>query len=156
MVDCSEHSLLNVSRYVEKLADGGSCETKDRIKTLQGLLSGIQCFLGELPSFFVSGWLLRKFGHINVMSGILLFMGIRFTLYSLLTDPWWFLPIEILQATAGLSFATMASYASIVAPPGTEATVQGLVGATFEGIGSVPLILRIFLKCKCLPRKRRK
>ncbi|KAL0279919.1 UNVERIFIED_CONTAM: hypothetical protein PYX00_001370 [Menopon gallinae] len=121
--------------YVEKLADGGSCEMKARIKTLQGLMSGIQCFLGELPSIFLSGWLLRKFGHINVMSGILLVIGVRFTLYSLLTNPWWCLPIEILQGSAGLSFATMASYASVVAPPGTEATVQGFVGAIFEGIG---------------------
>lgn len=34
----------------------------------------------------------------------------------------------------------MASYANAVAPPGTEATVQGLVGAAFEGIGMIVLI----------------
>ncbi|CAG2055051.1 unnamed protein product [Timema podura] len=70
------------------------------------------------------------------MSLVLLAFGIRFLLYSFLYNPWWCLPIELLQGvTFGLFYATMASYASIVAPPGTEATVQGLVGAIFEGVG---------------------
>ena len=46
------------------------------------------------------------------------------------------LPIELLNGlTFGMAYASMASYASIVAPPGTEATTQGLVGAVFEGLG---------------------
>jgi len=70
--------------------------------------------------------------------------------------------VELFQGfTFGLFYATMASYASIVAPPGTEATMQGTVGAVFEGIGkyvcdnytgcpgrNVPDFRRMFLKLK--------
>lgn len=85
----------------------------------------IQTFGGELPFFFLSGWILKKIGHIHAMSLVLLGFGVRFLLYSLLTDPWWVIPIEFMNGiTFGLFYATMASYASIVAPPGTEATMQ--------------------------------
>ncbi|KAG8223484.1 hypothetical protein J437_LFUL004952 [Ladona fulva] len=70
------------------------------------------------------------------MTLVLLAFGVRMILYSFLVNPWYALPIELLNGlTFGLAYSTMASYASIVAPPGTEATVQGLVGATFEGVG---------------------
>lgn len=70
------------------------------------------------------------------MSTVLFAFGLRFLLYSWIENPWYCLPIELLQGpTFGIFYATMASYASIVAPPGTEATVQGIVGAVFEGIG---------------------
>ncbi|XP_017840545.2 major facilitator superfamily domain-containing protein 6-A isoform X2 [Drosophila busckii] len=106
------------------------------IKTLEGLVMGIQCFGGELPFFFMSGWILKRIGHVNAMSLVLLGFGVRFILYSMLQDPWYILPIELLNGvTFGLFYATMASYASIVAPPGTEATMQSLVGAIFEGVG---------------------
>lgn len=118
---------------------------------------GIQSFGGELPFFFLSGWILRKIGHVNAMSLVLFAFGVRFILYSVLVDPWWVLPIEMLNGvTFGIFYSTMASYASIVAPRGTEATMQvsvlmygeqktaahisstlpqGLVGAIFEGVG---------------------
>ncbi|XP_017136580.1 major facilitator superfamily domain-containing protein 6-like protein A isoform X1 [Drosophila miranda] len=106
------------------------------IKTLQGLVMAIQCFGGELPFFFLSGWILKRIGHVNAMSLVLFGFGVRFILYSMLQNPWYILPIELLNGvTFGLFYATMASYASIVAPPGTEATMQSLVGAIFEGVG---------------------
>lgn len=107
------------------LEDLGGCEYDGRMKTLQGLVMGIQCFGGELPFFFISGKLLKKIGHVHAMSLVLLGFGVRFFLYSLLTNPWYVLPIELLNGvTFGVFYATMASYASIVAPPGTEATMQ--------------------------------
>ncbi|XP_075229080.1 major facilitator superfamily domain-containing protein 6-like isoform X2 [Lycorma delicatula] len=119
--------------HLENLA---KCGGQARIKTLEGLIMLIQCFGGELPFFFISGWLFKKIGHINSMSLVLFAFGIRFLLYSVLIEPWWCLPIELLNGlTFGTFYATMTSYASIVAPPGTEATIQGLVGAIFEGIG---------------------
>uniref|UniRef100_A0A0A1XKW3 Major facilitator superfamily domain-containing protein 6 n=1 Tax=Zeugodacus cucurbitae TaxID=28588 RepID=A0A0A1XKW3_ZEUCU len=109
---------------------------QNSMKTLEGIAMGIQCFGGELPFFFLSGWILRKIGHINAMSLVLFAFGVRFILYSVLVDPWWVLPIEMLNGvTFGIFYSTMASYASIVAPRGTEATMQGLVGAIFEGVG---------------------
>ncbi|XP_037933558.1 major facilitator superfamily domain-containing protein 6 isoform X2 [Teleopsis dalmanni] len=118
--------------YLEDLATG--CQNS--MKTLQGFAMGIQCFGGELPFFFLSGWILKKIGHVNAMSLVLFGFGVRFILYSMLEDAWYVLPIELLNGvTFGVFYSTMASYASIVAPPGTEATMQSLVGAIFEGIG---------------------
>lgn len=108
--------------YLEDLA---GCDDGSYMKTLQGLVMGIQCFGGELPFFFISGKLLKKIGHVHAMSLVLLGFGVRFFLYSLLSNPWYVLPIELLNGvTFGLFYSTMASYASIVAPPGTEATLQ--------------------------------
>lgn len=70
------------------------------------------------------------------MSMTLFTFGIIFMLYSILEDPIHFLPISFINGiTFSTMYATMASYASIIAPPGTEATMQGLVGSVYEGIG---------------------
>lgn len=112
--------------HLENLAAAQEgCDQLSSMKTLQGLVMGIQCFGGELPFFFLSGWLLKKIGHVNAMSLVLLGFAVRFFCYSLLTNPWWVLPIELLNGvTFGVFYSTMASYASILAPPGTEATIQ--------------------------------
>lgn len=122
--------------HIEDVA-GLTCEGSTYVKTLQGLVSAIQSFCGEIPFMFLSGRILKKLGHENMMGVVLFGFGVRFILYSILTNPWWILPIEILQGvTFGMFYPTMTSYASIVAPPGTETTVQGLTGAVFEGVGT--------------------
>ncbi|KAG6458027.1 hypothetical protein O3G_MSEX010620 [Manduca sexta] len=114
-----------------------NCTGSEYIKTLQGLVSAIQTFFGEIPFLFVSGYILKKIGHTHMMNIVLFTFGVRFLLYSCLTNPWWVLPIEMLQGvTFGMFYPTMTSYASIVSPPGTETTVQGVVGAVFEGVGT--------------------
>ncbi|CAK1588571.1 unnamed protein product [Parnassius mnemosyne] len=119
------------------LEDIYGCDNSDYIKTLQGLVSAIQTVCGEIPFMFASGYILNKLGHINTMSLVLLAFGVRYILYSYLTNAWWVLPIEMLQGlTLGMFYPTMASYANAVSPPGTETTVQGLVGAVFEGVGT--------------------
>lgn len=134
------------------------CDYSTWIKTLQGLAMAIQCFGGELPFFFLSGWILRKIGHINAMSLVLAGFALRFFLYSALTNPWWVLPIELLNGvTFGVFYSTMASYASIVAPAGTEATIQvrnnKFDGEYFEGIHvfSSRVSLEQFLKASEFP-----
>ncbi|OWR42756.1 hypothetical protein KGM_206793 [Danaus plexippus plexippus] len=120
--------------HIEDIS-GLNCEV-EYVKTLQGLVSAIQTFGGEIPFMFVSGYLLKKIGHINAMTLVLFALGLRFILYSILTNPWWILPIEMFQGiTFGMFYPTMTSYANVVSPPGTETTVQGLVGAVFEGVG---------------------
>jgi MFS family permease len=111
--------------HLEDLAAASkTCDTT-WIKTLQGLAMGIQCFGGELPFFFLSGWLLKKITHVHAMSLVLLGFALRFYFYSILVNPWWVLPIELLNGvTFGIFYATMASYASIISPTGCEATLQ--------------------------------
>lgn len=111
--------------HLEEIARGQGCEYDSTMKTLQGLMMGIQCFGGELPFFFLSGKILKKIGHVNAMSLVLFTFACRFFFYSILENPWYALPIELMSGvTFGIFYATMASYASIVAPSGTEATMQ--------------------------------
>lgn len=64
-------------------------------------------------------------GHVHVMSLVILSMSVRLILYSVVSNPWWFLAIAIMHGlTSALFVACMASYTSIIAPPGTEATMQ--------------------------------
>lgn len=75
--------------YLEDLAvQQESCSYDSSMKTLQGLVMGVQCFGGEVPFFFLSGWLLKKIGHIKAMNLVLIGFALRFYLYSLLQNPW--------------------------------------------------------------------
>ncbi|BES96333.1 Nucleoside H+ symporter [Nesidiocoris tenuis] len=122
--------------FIEEVAVEDGCSDTTWVKTLDGLALCVHCYLGEIPFFFISGWMLRYFGHANCMSIVLLGFGARFTLYYFLTSAWWILPIETLNGiTYAILYSTMMTYANAFAPPGAEATVQGIVSAFFEGIG---------------------
>ncbi|PSN34533.1 hypothetical protein C0J52_19089 [Blattella germanica] len=124
--------------HLEDLVSNDDCKVKLWLKTMEGLLVGVRCFGGELPFFFFAGPILRAIGHIHSMSLVLFVFGLRCTLYSVLQDPLWCFPLELLQGlTFGICYTTMTSYASIIAPPGTEATMQGIVGAIFEGVDAI-------------------
>ncbi|KAL7642124.1 UNVERIFIED_CONTAM: hypothetical protein RMT77_006684 [Armadillidium vulgare] len=121
--------------YVEETVLAWDCNF-EYMKLLQGLIVGVSCFGGELPFFFISGYFINKLGHVHSMSLVIFVFGLRFIFYSLVVNPWLFLPIELLSGfTFGIFYTVMTSYASIMAPPGGEATVQGVVGAAFEGLG---------------------
>lgn len=111
--------------FLWMVEDLGEARNDARIQTLKGVLMGVQCLGGELPFFFLSGKILKVIGHVNAMTLVLFTLGVRFLLYSVIDDPWWFIPIEFSNGlTYGVCYACMASYASIIAPSGTEATMQ--------------------------------
>ncbi|VVC36467.1 Major facilitator superfamily domain,Major facilitator superfamily associated domain [Cinara cedri] len=99
------------------------------IKTLQGLVQGVQCLDGEIPFFFWSGWIIKNARHANCMALTLGCMAIKMYLYTVVPNPTWIVLVELLN---GLSFAlgsaTKMSYAKLVAPPDTLYTVIGLIG----------------------------
>ena len=99
-----------------KSEDVLNCESikgPDWVTLLLGLNMGIQCWIGEVPMFFLSGWVIKSLGHSNTMTLVLGAFGIRFILYSYITNPWYSLPIEILNGvTFGLFYSTMASFKS--------------------------------------------
>ncbi|XP_067134754.1 major facilitator superfamily domain-containing protein 6-like [Centruroides vittatus] len=103
---------------------------------IMGLALGVESFLGELPFFFFAGIIIKKLGHVNTINLTLLCFSIRYLLYSVINNPWFVLPVELLQGpTFGIFYTAMTSYAKVVAPVGTEATMQGILGGIFEGLG---------------------
>lgn len=88
--------------------------------------------------YFFLGQFIHKIGHVNSMTIVIGTFGVRFLLYSVLVNPWFVLPIELLQGfTYGIFYTNMATYAYVVSPEGTAATVQGIVGSAFEGFGNL-------------------
>lgn len=102
---------------------------------LMGLSLTVTC-AAEVPLFIASGWLIRRIGAHGVIVIACVCYGARFLGYSLLTDPWWVLAIEPLH---GVTFACMWAASTYVAkemaPPGLEATSQGLANGIFWGLG---------------------
>ncbi|CAG5122478.1 unnamed protein product [Candidula unifasciata] len=79
---------------------------------------------------------LRKLGQIKVMYLTLVAYAIRYLVLSFLTNPWMALPVEVLHGvTYSLFWAAASSTASMVAPPGTQASSQGLAGAMYWDLG---------------------
>lgn len=129
--------------HLEELAEAtvaadwaGNATRTDHSKTLQGLVTGVQTFGGEIPMFYLAGCLLQRIGHVHAMSLVLGSFAVRFLLYSVLSDPWWTLPVELLQGlTKGVFTSTMTSYASRLAPTGAGTVMQAMSGAMYEGVG---------------------
>ncbi|MPC20694.1 Major facilitator superfamily domain-containing protein 6 [Portunus trituberculatus] len=102
------------------------------IKLLQGIFMGVGCFLGEVPSLFLSALVIKKLGSEITFGISLTAMAIRVFLYSTVSNPWFFPPIELLHgASFGLFYPNMIATASQMSPPGAMATVQGIVKTTF-------------------------
>ncbi|GFT40483.1 hypothetical protein NPIL_596491 [Nephila pilipes] len=105
-------------------------------QTLLGLCAAVQCLVAEVPFFFFSGWFIKTFGYLYCVSGSLAAFGLRYGLYYILDNPWFVLPVEVLQGlTFAVFYTAMTGYASNNAPPGTEATMMGIFGGLFEGLG---------------------
>nr|XP_045602959.1 major facilitator superfamily domain-containing protein 6-like isoform X1 [Procambarus clarkii]XP_045602960.1 major facilitator superfamily domain-containing protein 6-like isoform X1 [Procambarus clarkii]XP_045602961.1 major facilitator superfamily domain-containing protein 6-like isoform X1 [Procambarus clarkii]XP_045602962.1 major facilitator superfamily domain-containing protein 6-like isoform X1 [Procambarus clarkii]XP_045602963.1 major facilitator superfamily domain-containing protein len=104
------------------------------LKLLLGLCQGVQCFLAEVPFFFMAGRIIQRFGHVNTLLMSLVGFALRLNLYSVITNPWWFLPADLLHGVSfGIAYPCLTSYASVVSPKGAAATVQGIFGAAFFG-----------------------
>ncbi|CAL1274953.1 unnamed protein product [Larinioides sclopetarius] len=105
-------------------------------RTLMGLCVAVQCIIAEMPFFFFAGWFIKTFGYFTCIIGSFIAFAIRLGLYSILQNPWLVLPIEIFHGVSfAIFYSSMTGYASDNAPPGTEATMMGILGGLFEGLG---------------------
>lgn len=103
--------------------------------TLLGVSLLVTC-VSEVPMFFVSAPLLERFGHVPVLFVSLVAYALRLLYYSVLTDPWWTLPAELLHgATYALAWASATKYAFEEFPPEMSSTAQGLLASVQWGLG---------------------
>ncbi|XP_077996786.1 major facilitator superfamily domain-containing protein 6-like [Glandiceps talaboti] len=90
----------------------------------------------EIGTFFISHHIIATVGHIGILCLGLASYIIRFIAYAYLSNPWWVLPVEILQ---GISFAAswvaLTSYMALVVPCDSFATVQGILHGAYWGLG---------------------
>ncbi|ODN01877.1 Major facilitator superfamily domain-containing protein 6-B [Orchesella cincta] len=104
-------------------------------QTLMGLTITVGGLFG-LPFLIFSRPIIKKLGHVNVLCLGLLFYGIRYFGYSFIENPWLCLPFEALESiTASLAITAAATYAVALSTLQTIASVQGMMGALYFGIG---------------------
>lgn len=110
--------------------------TLNASQLLLGLQLSVQCFIGEMPVMFFAGWFITKLGFRNSMALAVGGTAVRLAVYSLGTNAWFMLPVEVLHGLSfGLFYTAMTLFANRAAPKGTEASVQGVMSGMFEGAG---------------------
>jgi PPP family 3-phenylpropionic acid transporter len=106
-------------------------------KTLMGLSLTVAT-ISELPIFFYSNRLLKRWGARGLLLIALAAYVVRALAYTVVSEPWVFLVIQLLH---GLTFSAMwvagVSYADYLAPEGLGATAQGLFSAVLYGLGGI-------------------
>jgi MFS transporter, PPP family, 3-phenylpropionic acid transporter len=105
-------------------------------KTLMGFALTVST-LSEIPAMFFSDRLLRRFGARGMLVIAMTVIGLRLISYSLTTQAW---VVLLIQLVHGLTFAAIYTagvyYADQIAPPGMKATAQGMFSGTLMGFGS--------------------
>jgi PPP family 3-phenylpropionic acid transporter len=105
-------------------------------KTLMGVALTFAT-ISEIPAMFFSDRLLRRFGARGMLIIAMTAIGLRLVCYSLTSQPW---VVLIIQLSHGLTFAAIYTagvhYAGQIAPPGMQATTQGMFAGTLMGFGS--------------------
>ncbi|XP_030387942.1 major facilitator superfamily domain-containing protein 6 [Scaptodrosophila lebanonensis] len=121
--------------HVEQVAD--QTGHMDQIKLIEGLVVAAECLAGEVPFFFYSGKIIKKLGYVHCMSMCFFFYAVRLALISWIPNPWYLVGVELFfqGITYALCYTCIVAYASAVAPPGTSATVQGLMAGMDDGLG---------------------
>ncbi|XP_078607882.1 major facilitator superfamily domain-containing protein 6-like [Branchiostoma floridae x Branchiostoma japonicum] len=89
----------------------------------------------EIPVYIVAGWVIRKLGHVAAIGGSFVALGLRFLLYSFVSNPWWIVAVDSLNGYHAVTWAAATSYASISAPDDLQSFAQGLAATTFYGFG---------------------
>ncbi|KAL7738579.1 hypothetical protein ACLKA6_006878 [Drosophila palustris] len=107
------------------------------IKLIEGLVVAAECLAGEVPFFFYSGKIIKKLGYVHCMSMCFFFYAVRLSLIAWIPNPWYLVGVELFfqGITYALCYTCIVAYASAVAPPGTSATVQGLMAGMDDGLG---------------------
>lgn len=94
--------------------------------------------LSELPVFFFSDRMLRRWGARNLIAFSLFAFVLRAMAYAFIPSPWVSLPVQLLH---GLTFSVMwaagSMYARQIAPEGMGATAQSLFIGTNFGLGAM-------------------
>lgn len=121
--------------YLEEIAQ--QTGHMDRIKLIEGCVVAAECLGGEILFFLISGKILKRIGYVHCLSFCFFMYFIRLALISVIPNPWWLILIELFMqgSSYALCYTCIVGYASEVAPPGTSATVQGLVAGMDDGLG---------------------
>ncbi|XP_025829071.1 uncharacterized protein LOC108740930 [Agrilus planipennis] len=104
-------------------------------KSLMGITITIGGIAG-IPLLVLSGPIIKRIGHANVLLIGFIFYAIRLLGYSLIYNPWLCLIFEAMESiTSSLSFTAAVTYAAKLSTVTTDTSVQGMLGGIYYGVG---------------------
>lgn len=104
-------------------------------KSIIGLSVGLSV-VGEIPLFYFSNVLIRRYGPKKVILFAQAGMALRLAGYTLLHGKLLLLPQLLHGVTYALLWASIVNYTNVVAPPAYSATVLSLISVCFNGISA--------------------
>lgn len=100
-----------------------------------GLTITVGGILG-IPLLVLSGPIIKRIGHANVIFIGFMFYAIRLLGYSLIYNPWLCLIFEAMESiTFSLSFTAAVTYAAKLSTVTTDTSIQGMLGGLYYGVG---------------------
>ncbi|XP_016840927.1 major facilitator superfamily domain-containing protein 6 isoform X1 [Nasonia vitripennis] len=127
-------TLGTVWGYIESflfwlLEDLGASRSLMGITITVGGIAGI-------PLLVLSGPIISRIGHANVLFIGFVFYSVRLLGYSLIYNPWLCLIFEALESvTSSLAFTAAVTYAAKLSTTTTDSSIQGLLGGLYYGVG---------------------
>ncbi|KAF5300957.1 hypothetical protein FQA39_LY10927 [Lamprigera yunnana] len=118
-------------------------------KSLMGITITVGGIAG-IPLLVLSGPIIKRIGHANVVFIGFVFYSIRLLGYSLIYNPWFCLIFEAMESiTTSLTVTAVVTYAAKLSTVTTDTSIQGLLGGLYFGVGkgSGSLIGGYLMKC---------
>ncbi|XP_075232468.1 uncharacterized protein LOC142330866 isoform X2 [Lycorma delicatula] len=104
-------------------------------RSLMGITITIGGIAG-LPLLVMSGPIIDRIGHANVLFIGFIFYAIRLLGYSLIYNPWMCLIFEAMESvTSSLAITAAVTYAAKLSTNTTDSSIQGLLGGLYFGVG---------------------
>ncbi|KAG8298219.1 hypothetical protein J6590_018623 [Homalodisca vitripennis] len=104
-------------------------------RSLMGITITIGGIAG-LPLLVMSGPIIDRIGHANVLFIGFIFYAIRLLGYSLIYNPWMCLIFEAMESiTSSLAITAAVTYAAKLSTNTTDSSIQGLLGGIYFGVG---------------------
>ncbi|XP_068085655.1 major facilitator superfamily domain-containing protein 6 isoform X2 [Anabrus simplex] len=92
--------------------------------------------LAGIPLLALSGPIIDRIGHAQVLFIGFIFYAIRLLGYSLIYNPWLCLIFEAMESvTSSLSFTAAVTYAARLSSSTTDTSIQGMLGGLYFGVG---------------------
>lgn len=89
-----------------------------------------------IPLLVLSGPIIKRVGHANIIFIGFVFYAIRLLGYSLIYNPWLCLIFEAMESiTFSLSFTAAVTYAARLSTVTTDTSIQGMLGGLYYGVG---------------------
>ena len=94
-------------------------------KLMMGVATACRC-IAIITGFFTSSYFIEKIGHIQLICWSLFSYVASYFAYAALRNPWWAIPVEVIQGLIyAISWSSCITYLGEAAPPNTAATMQG-------------------------------